>query len=78
MSAKQIPPSPLLQRGETRPVPASIAKLGICSVVDNLEPGQTFAPKAISRSFSMLFRDELARAVLRKYECAKSNSLPSR
>lgn len=58
------------------PVPASIAKLGICSVSDNLEPGQQFDPKKISRSFSNLFRDELAQAVLRKHECAKSNSSP--
>lgn len=58
------------------PVPASISKLGICQVSDNLEPGQAFDPKAISRSFSNLFRDELARAVLRKFECAKSNSSP--
>lgn len=57
-------------------VPASIAKLGICQVSDNLEPGQSFDPKKISRSFSNLFRDELAQAVLRKYECAKSNNSP--
>lgn len=57
-------------------MPASVAKLGICSVSDNLEPGQTFAPKAISRSFSDLYRNELAQAVLRKFECAKSNSSP--
>lgn len=56
------------------PIPKSLAKLGLSSVSDNLDPGQTFDPKKISRSFSLLFRDELARAVLRKFECAKSRT----
>lgn len=58
------------------PVPKSLAKLGIGGASDNIDPDQVFCPKQLSRSFSLLFGDELAQAVLRRFECAKRSSLP--
>ncbi|HQS59953.1 MAG: hypothetical protein B7Y56_03350 [Gallionellales bacterium 35-53-114] len=58
-----------------RPVPASLARVGIVSASDNLFPGDVLN---VGRAFINVFRPELEARLIRKVEkpCQDNNSSP--
>jgi hypothetical protein len=60
-----------------RHVPAAVAKHGITTLTDNLQPGEALS---ISRAFITFFRPELEARFLSggKQPCANNNSSPFR
>ena len=67
----------LRQAQGERSAPAALAKRGITTLSDNLQPGEALS---ISRAFITFFRPELEARFITggKQPCANNNSSPSR